>query len=200
MTTTTTKEALEPPDRIWIESNDSNRYYRHPPKFSEGIEYSRTPAPIVAPEVDDLLRDAGAVYIVNDVIAGAQVVIRFSELKDAQRLHKALAESRAPASTVAPQQSERPREIFDAGFAATTPPSTLAKAAAEEIISAFPEIKEHDKWVTLGRVKIDIATETETFERAIAPQLPVKDQIAAIIERCLAGGGESTQKAEGGNK
>lgn len=67
-------------------------------------------------------------------------------------------------------------------------PSTLAKAAAEEIASKFPELKEHDKWVTLGRVKIDVETETETFERATAPELPVKDQIATIIERCLAGG------------
>lgn len=77
--------------------------------------------------------------------------------------------------------------------AATTPPSTLAKAAAGEIVSAFPEIKEHDKWVTLGRVKIDRETETETFERATTPQLPVKDQIAAIIERCFSSGGESVK-------
>lgn len=48
-----------------------------------------------------ILRDAGAILCVNDPDAGARVEIRFSELKDAQQLHKALTAMRttAPAAT-----------------------------------------------------------------------------------------------------
>lgn len=60
-------------------------------------------------------------------------------------------------------EAERPRGIFDSGFA-TTPPSTLAKAAARAIANALErdEIPHHIE-------------ESEPF-------------ILAIIERCLAGG------------
>lgn len=42
-----------------------------------------------------LLRDVGAIVCVNDPDAGARVEIRVADLKDAQRLHRALAQSRA---------------------------------------------------------------------------------------------------------
>lgn len=72
-------------------------------------------------EGDDLLRDAGAIVCVNDPNAGARVEIRFAELEDAQRLHKALVRMRAPA-TVAEGEAQKsrsnhfPDDALDRGF------------------------------------------------------------------------------------
>jgi hypothetical protein len=50
-------------------------------------------------EIQNLFRDAGAVVCVNEPGELARVEIRFSQLKDAQRLHGAIVEARATAPT-----------------------------------------------------------------------------------------------------
>lgn len=58
---------------------------------------------------DGLLRDAGAITCVNDLGIGARVEIRFAELEDAQRLHKALVQMRSGApATVAEGKAHPP--------------------------------------------------------------------------------------------
>lgn len=71
----------------------------------EGIEEIMCGCKCVFPAADagqgehqDLLRDAGAIVCVNDPDVGARVEIRFAELGDAQRLHKALTQSCANSS------------------------------------------------------------------------------------------------------
>lgn len=70
---------------------------------------------------------------------------------------------------------------------ATTPPSTLAKAAAEEIVAEL----DRRAWLFDSHGARPIASGKAAYMEQV---------VAAIIERCLAGGGESTQKVEGGNK
>lgn len=77
-------------------------------------------AATAAPELaDDLLRDAGAIIIVNEGGAGARVEIRFAELRDAQRLHKTLIQSRATAAPVEQSDSllAKITQIADIGSA-----------------------------------------------------------------------------------
>lgn len=64
-----------------------------------------------APVVGDLLRDAGAILIVNEGVAGARIEIRFSALEDAQRLHKTLAQARAAAPLAAGEADELADEV-----------------------------------------------------------------------------------------
>ena len=58
--------------------------------------------------IRDLLRDAGAVVCVSDPKWGARVEIRFSELEDAQRLHKTIVDARATAPTETSAHECRP--------------------------------------------------------------------------------------------
>jgi hypothetical protein len=59
-----------------------------------------------AGEVERLLRDAGAIIVVNEGGAGARVEIRFSDLRDAQQLHKTLVETRALQSLAGEKEGE----------------------------------------------------------------------------------------------
>lgn len=79
-------------------------------------------ASAVTPTVGHLLRDAGVILIPNGGNDGARVVIRFSELRDAERLHNALLQVRAAWTTE--------------NTAATTPSTVdeAARYAAKEII------------------------------------------------------------------
>lgn len=79
----------------------------------------------------------------------------------------------APASPAAlGDEAEHPRGIFDAGFAAPTPPSTLAKAAAEEIAANYEVHKDR----------------CHSNERYPLPPCDCGaiEEIAAIIERCFS--------------
>lgn len=86
--------------------------YSESPKAAAATWNTRTSAAAslaATPEDDqrDLLRDAGAILVVNEGETGARVEIRFAELEDAQRLHKTLVQSRA-ATPAGPQDEARP--------------------------------------------------------------------------------------------
>lgn len=85
-----------------------------------------TTASPLTPTVDHLLRDAGIILIENNNDAGARVVIRFSELRDAQRLHRALLRARATWTTE---------------NATATTPSTVDEAARNDVISRAAAIR-----------------------------------------------------------
>lgn len=76
----------------------------------------------------------------------------------------------------------------EADVAATTPPSTLAKAAADEIV---PDCLSRTCFIRDCHRNHCWGCDDAREER---------ERVATIIERCLAGGGESTQKVEGENK
>lgn len=95
--TTTTKEALEPPDQIWISLDRSLRWTDY--AFDGGIGYSRT-API-APVVDDDALRRLICPVVDEHCRDIQLPRGINGLE--ADLVKAI---RASASTVAPQQSD----------------------------------------------------------------------------------------------
>lgn len=115
---------------------------------------------------------------------GQWVAIKNGGLLDADGSHSALRER------IGPTKGTGILITWAGGELESLPVTTqssdqVARTAAEEILSTFPELKEHDKWVTIGQIRIDRETETETFERAVSPKLPVLEQVTAIISRNL---------------
>lgn len=93
------------PERIYMHPTSAEANVNPwPLEPGEYVEYVRAdlavPAGAAPQVVSDVLRDAGAIIIVNEGDAGARVEIRFAELRDAQRLHKTLIQARATAAPV----------------------------------------------------------------------------------------------------
>src|ERR1041385_4192328 len=88
----------------------------------------------VEDSIRSLFYDAdGGVVCVNDPDAGARVEIRFSELEDAQRLHKRIVEARAITSTAG---SERCAECLLCGHAGSV--DVLGVCGAVIPVSGLP--------------------------------------------------------------